>query len=167
MDFMNLAGMTLMWKWMGLFFRKNHLLRCWAWPSLLNWIWDSYIISIAKTISKKIAALIHSKKFLFPEVAFYLYKSTICPYMEYYCHVWAGAPSCYLELLDKLQKTICRTVSPSFAAFLEPLLAHHQNVAILSLFYRYCFGRCSSELAPSSFPLPFSHRRSTLYSDRL
>ena len=28
----------LMWKWMGLFLRKNHLLRCWVWPSLLNWI---------------------------------------------------------------------------------------------------------------------------------
>ena len=24
--------------------------------------------------------------------------------MEYCCHIWAGAPSCYLELLDKLQK---------------------------------------------------------------
>ena len=32
----------------------------------------------------------------------YLYKSTIRPYMEYCCHVWAGAPSCYLELLDKI-----------------------------------------------------------------
>ena len=28
----------LMWKWVGLFLRKNHLLRCWGWPSLLNWI---------------------------------------------------------------------------------------------------------------------------------
>ena len=28
----------LMWKWMGLFLRKNHLLRCWGWPSLLNCI---------------------------------------------------------------------------------------------------------------------------------
>ena len=28
----------LMWKWMDLFLRKNHLLRCWGWPSLLNWI---------------------------------------------------------------------------------------------------------------------------------
>ena len=59
--------------------------------------------------------------------------------MEYCCHVWAGAPSCYLELLDKLQKRICRTVGPSLAASLEPL-AHCQNVASLSLFYRYCFG---------------------------
>ena len=41
---------------------------------------------------------------------------------------WAGAPSCYLELLDKLQKAICRTVGPSLAAFLERL-AHCRNVA--------------------------------------
>ena len=65
--------------------------------------WGSYIISIAKTASKKIGALICSMKFLSPEVALYLYKSTIPPCMEYCCHIWAGAPSCYLELLDKLQ----------------------------------------------------------------
>ena len=61
--------------------------------------WDSYIISIAKTASKKIGALIRSMKFLSPEVALYLYKSTIHPCMEYCCHVWAGAPSCYLLFL--------------------------------------------------------------------
>ena len=42
----------------------------------------SYIISIAKTASKKIGALIRSMKFLSPEVALYLYKSTIHPCME-------------------------------------------------------------------------------------
>ena len=86
--------------------------------------WGSYIISIAKTASKKIGALIRSMKFLSPEVALYLYRFTIHPCMEYCCHVWAGAPSCYLELLGKLQKRICRTVGPSLATFLEPL-AHH------------------------------------------
>ena len=105
--------------------------------------WCSYIISIAKTASKKIGALICSMKFLSPEVSLYLYKSTIRPCMEYCCHVWAGAPSCYLELLDKLQKRIRRTVVPSLAASLEPL-AHHRNMASLSPFYRYEFGRCSS-----------------------
>ena len=59
---------------------------------------------------------------------FYRFQSTIRPFIEYYCHVWAGAPRCYLELLDKLQKQIC--------------------------FYRYYFGRCSSELVP----LPNSRR---------
>ena len=95
----------------------------------------------------------------------YLYKSTICPCMEYCCHVWAVAPSCYLELLDKLQKQICRTVSPSLAASLEPLV-HCRNVVSLSLFYRYYFGRCFSELAYLVL-LPFSRGRSTRYSDRL
>ena len=48
---------------------------------------------------------------------------------------------------------------------LEPL-AHRRNVASLSLFYRYYFGRCSSELA-QLVPLPYSRGRSTRYSDRL
>ena len=55
--------------------------------------WGSYIVSIAKTASKKIGALIRSMKFLSTGVALYLYKSTIRPCMEYCCHVWAIAPS--------------------------------------------------------------------------
>ena len=112
--------------------------------------WGSYIISIAKSASKKIGALIRSMKFPSPEVALYLYKSTIRPYMEYCCHVWAGAPSCYLD---------------SLAASLEHF-AHHRNVASLSLFYRYYFCRYSSKLA-QLVPLPFSRGRFTHYSDRL
>ena len=104
-------------------------------------------------------------KFLSPEVVLYLYNSTIHPCMEYCCHVYPGAPSCYLQLLDKLQKWICRTVGPSLAASLEPL-AYHQNVASLSLFYGYYFGICSSELA-QLVPLPFSRGSSTCYSDKL
>ena len=100
--------------------------------------WGFYIISIAKTASKKIGALLRSMKFLSPEVALYLYKSTILPCMEYCCHIWAGDPSCYLDLLDKLQKLTCRIVGPSLATSLEPL-AHRQNAASVSLFYRHYF----------------------------
>ena len=96
-------------------------------------------------------------RFLSPEFA-YLYKSTIRP-------CWAVTPSYYLELLDKLQKWICRTVVPSLAASLEPL-AHRWNVVSWRLFYRYYFGRCSSELA-ELVPLPYSRGRSTRYSSRL
>ena len=103
--------------------------------------WDSYIISIAKTASKKIGALIRSMKFLWSlEVALYLYISTIQPWMEYCFHIWAGAP-----------------------ASLEPL-AHRRHVARLSLFYKYYFRRCSSELAELA-PLPYFQGRSTCYSD--
>ena len=49
--------------------------------------WGSYVISIAKTASKNIGALICSMKFLSPEVALYLYQSTILSCMEYCCHV--------------------------------------------------------------------------------
>ena len=72
---------------------------------------------------------------------------------------------CRLEFLDKLQKQVYRTVGPSLAASLEPL-AHCQNVVSISLFYKYYFVRCSSEVAQLA-PLPFSRGRSTHYSDRL
>ena len=48
--------------------------------------WGSYITSTAKTVSKKIGALTS-----FYEV-----------WIEYCCHVYSGAPSCYLKLLDKV-----------------------------------------------------------------
>ena len=56
-----------------------------------------------------------------------------------YCHVWARAPSCYLELLDKLQKQICRTVGPSVAASLEPLACHRNVASFKSFLYRFHF----------------------------
>ena len=93
--------------------------------------WSTYIISIAKSESKKIGALIRSMKFLSPEVALYLCKSNIWPRVEYCCYVWAGGQSCYLELLDKLQKQICSTVGLSLAASLETL-GHCRNVGSLS-----------------------------------
>ena len=45
-------------------------------------------------------------------------------------------------------------------------MAHRQNVTSLSVFYRYYFGKCFSELA-QLVPRPFSRRRSARYSDRL
>ena len=95
------ALLLLMWKLIGLFLRKSHLLIWWEWLSLLNWI-ETYIISIAMTAPKKIRALICPMKFLSPEVALYLYKYSIRSCLEYCCHAWAGAPSCYSELLNKL-----------------------------------------------------------------
>ena len=65
--------------------------------------WGLYINSTAKAASKKIGALICYMKFLSPEVALYLYKSTIKPCMEYCCHFWAGTLNYFLEMLDKLQ----------------------------------------------------------------
>ena len=106
--------------------------------------WGFYMVSVVKTTSKKIEASIRSVKFLPSKVAFYFYLL--------YGFAWntavlrGGGPSCYFDILDKLQQRLCRTVGPSFAASLEPL-THRRNVASLSHFYRYYSGRCSSELA--------------------
>ena len=62
-------------------------------------------------------------------------------------------------MLDKLQKWLCVTVGPSAASF-EPL-AHHQNVASLSLFYRHYFANFSNELAE---PVPSSFNILTLFT---
>ena len=75
------------------------------------------------------------------------------------------APSCQLELLDKLQKQICRTVGTSHATSLEPM-AHRRNIASLSLFYRCYFCRCSSDLA-QLVPVPYPQGRSNCYCNRL
>ena len=101
--------------------------------------WGSCIISVAKTASKEIGALICLMPFLSPEAALYLFKSIIQPCMN--------------------------TIHPSLAVSLEPL-ANNRNVASLSLFYRYHFGQCSSELT-QQVPPPYSRGGSTRFSDRL
>ena len=63
--------------------------------------------------------------------------------MEYCCHVWACAPNCLANMLDKLQKRECSVVGPPLAASLEPL-ARQENVISVSLSYRHYFKRCSS-----------------------
>ena len=72
-----------------------------------------------------------SFRFLFPKVSVYLCN---LPYVHVWstAHIRAGATSCYFELLEKLQKRICRTAGTSLAASLKPL-AHRRNVATLSL----------------------------------
>ena len=75
-------------------------------------ICDCYIISIAKTASKKIGALIRSLKFLSTEIVLYLYHTAMHRILSYL----GWCPQLLLELLDKLQKQICRTVGSSLAA---------------------------------------------------
>ena len=77
-----------------------------------KWDWGSYIISIAKTASKKIGALIRFSKFFSPDVVLYLYKSTRRPCLEYCCCAWASAANCYLYVLNWVQKQVRRTIAP-------------------------------------------------------
>ena len=59
-----------------------------------------------------------------------------------------------------------KTTSLQYFCSFSEALTHRRNVGSLSLFFRYYFSRCSSELA-QLVPLPFSRGRSTRCSDRL
>jgi len=55
--------------------------------------------------------------------------------MEYCCHLWAGAPYNWLNLLKRIQKHIQTLLVIDLASGLYSL-AQHRDVACLSLFYR-------------------------------
>ena len=56
---------------MGLFLKKNNILRCYESLSLLHWIGALTFASIAKTASKKIGTLILCIRFFSPVVALF------------------------------------------------------------------------------------------------
>ena len=91
--------LLLIWKWMGLFLRKNPLLRCWGWLSLLNWIGALTLSLLLKLPPRKLEPWFVLWNF------FLLRLFCISINLTYgdACHVWAGAPGCYLELLGKVQ----------------------------------------------------------------
>ena len=135
------------------FLRTNHR-RCWVWLSLLNWIEALNYLHCYNCLLENWHLDSFYEVSFSSEVVLYLYKSTKRSCMEYCCHVRASAPSCCLELLDKIPKRICRTVGPSLAASFEPLTPR-RHVSNLSLFYSYYFGKCSSELV-QLVSLPYS-----------
>ena len=135
---------------MGLFMRKNHLLRCWGWLSLLNWIGSLTLFLLLKLSPRKLEPWfvlwsVFLLRLLWISINLPYHHACLGMHIHTH-HVWAHAPSCYLQLLDKLPKWIYMTVGPSLVASLE-LLAHPWNVVSLSVFNRFYLGRCSSELA--------------------
>ena len=93
--------------------------------SKLNW--GSYILSTAKTASKKMGVLICSVKFLFLQRLLFI--SINLPFGRAWNIGVIIASSCYLEILDKVY---IRAVGTSLAVCLEPL-SHLQHVARLSM----------------------------------
>ena len=77
--------------------------------------------------------------------------------MEFCCCVWAGAPGCYLEMLDMLQNRYVGLFGPSLAAFLESL-THHQNVASLNLFCRHYFAAMHPEFFWADWCIHETHK---------
>ena len=123
------------------FFNEKYF---WGWLSLLKWIGVLTLYLLGELPPRKLEPW-------FVLWSFFLLRFICISINLPYSHEWntvvmVGAPSCYFEWLDKLQKQIYRTVDPSLVTSLEPL-GCCQTVANFSLFFRCYFGGCSSELA--------------------
>lgn len=122
--------------------------------------WKSHVQQVAKNASRRLGILFRARRYFSPAQLLTLYKSQVRPIMEYCCHVWAGASSVDLSILDRIQRKAIRLVDcPVLSASLQSL-AHRRAVSCLSLFYRYYHGRCSAELA-LAVPVPRTFSRST------
>ena len=71
--------------------------------------WGKYISGIAKSAAMRVGCLSRARKFTPLSALLYLYKTSIRPLIAYCSHIWAGAPDCYLGMLDKVQRTLERT----------------------------------------------------------
>ena len=98
-----IAEVLLMWKWMGLFPRESHLLRCCGLLFFLKWIGFRTLFLLLKLPPKKLEPwVVLWSSFLQMLLCMLCSKSTIGSCTEYCCHFRAGTPSCYLNILVKL-----------------------------------------------------------------
>ena len=107
--------------------------------------WNAYIDSVAKDAARMVGSLYRSMRLLTPESLLYLYKSQIRPRMEYCSHIWAGSSRTIISTLNRVQRRMRGLVSETLFASLQSL-SHRRNVASLSLFDRYFYGKCWDEL---------------------
>ena len=96
----------LIWKWVGLFLRKNHLWRCWGCLSLLNWIGALTLSLLLKLPPRKLQHWLVIWSFSFLR---FLCISVNLPYVHT-CNTVVisglGALSSHLDVLKRLQKRI-------------------------------------------------------------
>ena len=134
--------MPLIWKWMGLFLRKHHLVRCWGWLSRLNWIGALTLSLLLKLPPRKLERCLALWSFFLQRL---LCISTNLPFSQAWDTLvmsglvllvatwnwWISYKNGYAGLLFF---TCCLSWTLGSSSKLSP-------------FYRYYFDRCLSELA--------------------
>ena len=106
--------------------------------------------------------------FIGPNVSLILNPSCICINLPF-GHVWSTVPISGVvlqghDLLDRVQKRVVSLVGSVRSSDLQAL-SHRRDVASLSLFYKYYYGKCSSELA-DLVPSKRVTVRSTCFSEQ-
>ena len=123
-----------------------------------NLSWRNHIIQITKSATKKLGVLFRCRKYFSSIQLFKLYVGLIRPCLEYCSHIWGS--SSFVSLLDRVESKAIRLINdPSLTTPLDPL-SLRRKVACLSLYYRYYFGHCSSELL-DRIPQPLRRPRCT------
>ena len=123
-----------------------------------NFSWKPHLSTIAKAASQKLGILFRLRSYFTPAQLLQIWKGLIRPCLEYCSHVWGGSSS--TRLLDRVESKAYRLIgSPTLTSSI-PSLSLRRDVASLSLFYRYYFGRCSDELT-TCVPPPKVWRRGT------
>ena len=105
-------------------------------------------------------------------VSLLLDPSCICKNLPF-DNVWSTVPisgvvlprSYVLDLLDRVQKRVVRLVGSGLSSDLQAL-PHRRDVTSLNLFYKYFYGKCSSELA-DLVPPKCVTVRSTSFSEQM
>ena len=125
-----------------------------------NLAWKTHIHSLAKHASQKLGFLARARGFFSSSHLLSIYKSQIRPSLEYWSHVWGGAPKSTLCLLDKVQSKAIRLINnPNLTKSLQPL-SHRRLVGDLSIHNRYFNGHCSQEIR-DIIPVPLRRVRTT------
>ena len=129
-----IAVVLLIRKRMGLFFIKNHLLRCFYCFSLLNWIVALILSLLLKLPPRKLAPWFILWSFFLLRLLFIF--MNIPSALAWNTVVMSGmeAPIDTWIFFNKLQKRLCRDFGPTPAVSPNPL-AHLRNVASLNLLY--------------------------------
>ena len=120
-----------------------------------NLSWKAHIDQIAKSASRKLGVLFRCRRYFSSDQLLKLYIGLIRPCLEYCSHIWGGSSSACI--LDRVELKAFRLINnKDLTDPLDPLPLR-RKVASLSLFYRYYFGHCSSELkdrVPHPLPRP-------------
>jgi len=112
-----------------------------------NLSWNKHVNSIAKNACRKLNFLFRARHYFRSNDLLQLYKAQVRPLLEYSSHIWGAAPSSVLKILDRVQERAIRLIGDSSITSSLPTLKHRRSVGDLCLFYRYYFGRCSTQIA--------------------
>ena len=147
---------------MDQFLRKDHLLRCWGWLSLPNWIGALTLSLLLKLLPRKLEPW-------FLLWSFFLLRLLSISINLPHGHVWNTVVMTGMILLVATWNywiSYKNGYAGLLVLHLLPLWTIGSLLKCRSLYHRHYFGRSLSELAELA-PLPYFQGRSTCYSDKV